>query len=47
MIFSKADIEAGIMFGPSLANYDVACFGYLAAEELHSKSFTFRIATVT
>lgn len=47
VIFSEADIKARIMFGPSLANYDIACFGYLAAEELHSKSFTFRIATVT
>jgi hypothetical protein len=40
MVFSQTNIEAGIMFGTSLANNDVTRFGCLASEEFHPKSFT-------
>jgi len=46
VVFSKANIETRIMFSSSLANYDVTCFGYLAAEEFHPQSFSLRNATV-
>jgi hypothetical protein len=39
MVFSQSYIQTRIVLCTSLANYDVACFGSLTAEEFHAEAF--------
>lgn len=46
MVFTNAHVLSWMVFGSALAKDDVPCFGVLATEELNTKPFAYRIATV-
>lgn len=41
VVFAQANIQAGVMYGATLALDDIACFARLTAKDLNTESLAF------